>query len=236
MVSKLYQQRRLLDSNKQVPEIDTKQEYTYQTKTDDPTYAPACAKDVYDVKTEISTDMKACFLKLDERLAKLEEILSGRLPLVGRRKRIYKTTRSRRKSVQSLPQPLTSFSEIIEKSREIMNRPKDQSDDLGPVFTKETWSRSMDILIAHVKWLWNHMRIKVKTPVISDGPKGSVDIYWAPDPYGLLLNVPDDPNEPATYYGNSAENPDSNHTGGQISLTKSIDPGVLAWLAHMGEK
>ena len=199
--------------------------YFHEIITDDQKYLPPSAKDVYDVKAEL--------LSLHE---KIDWLLTGESYVGGTTMRKRKASRSHRGSVRALPAALSSISEAIEKSKEIVNRPQDTSDEIGTVCAQETWQRAVDILAAHTRKVWMYARVKVKAPIISPGPKGSVDIYWLPFPYGLLLNVPANLEEPVTYYGDDAENPDSNYTSGKIQPTEKIDPGVLAWLAHMEEK
>lgn len=209
-----------------LPTKPTKASYNYYIKTDDPNYAPVSLNDMY----------KFGMVLVNQFRKETDKTFTSRPHAGGRPNRKRKTVQPQYGSILAFPRALSSISKAIEKSREIMSRPQDPSDDLGPVFAEQTWCRAVDILTAHAKWVWKNTRIKVKPPVILDGPKGSIDIYWEPAPYGLLLNVPANPEEPATYYGDDAKNPDSNHTSGKIDPKKLVDPGVLAWLAYMGQK
>jgi len=136
----------------------------------------------------------------------------------------------------TLPRALSSIAERIRNSQVIFNRPADPSDELVLTCSKETWQRAIEILVAHAISVWKNARAVTEPPVISAGPDGSVDLYWTAAPYGLLLNVPADPNQPATYYGDDATNPDSNRTSGKLDSTKPTDPGVLMWLAHTAQR
>jgi hypothetical protein len=208
-----------------VAQKDTNPIYVQHTTVYDAKHLPPSAEDLYAVKVEISnlrevlSDVLAC------------NKYAGRFPW-----RKAKVVRSRRKHAYSLPEDLSHISMAIEESKEMVSRPQDTSNEIETVCGQQTWQRAVVILAAHVKKVWMYARVKVKAPVISPGPKSSVDIYWLPSPYGLLLNVPANLEEPVTYYGDDAENPDSNHTSGKIQPPQKIDPGVLAWLAHMGEK
>lgn len=135
-----------------------------------------------------------------------------------------------------LPTELATIADVIEGSKVIFNRPPDSSDNLGLACSQETWRRAIKILIDHALSIWKKARTAIRPPVISAGPDGSVDLYWIATPYGLLLNVPADPKQPATYYGDDATNPESNRTSGKLDLTKPIDIGVLMWLAHTTEQ
>jgi len=135
-----------------------------------------------------------------------------------------------------LPAELAPISEAIQRSKTIINRPQDPSDELGLTCSHETWQRGIRILTAHAFSVWQNARVVIRPPVISAGPDGSVDLYWTAEPYGLLLNVPADPTQPATYFGDDATNPDSNRTSGKLNSSKLINPGVLTWLAHTAEQ
>ena len=196
--------------------------YVQSTIVHDPKYLPPSANDLYEVKAEIA-GLKTLFLSGGKYLGDLKSWK-------------HKIGKCRHTHSYSLPISLFSISEAIEKSKEIVNRPQDISDELGMVCTQDTWRRAMNILVAHIKRVWKCFHVKVKAPVISVGPKGSVDIYWKSDPYGLLLNVPADLSEPATYYGDDFENQTSSHTSGKVISTESINPGLFAWIAYMEEK
>jgi hypothetical protein len=135
-----------------------------------------------------------------------------------------------------LPAELAPISEVIRRSEMIANRPQDPSDDLGLTCSPKTWQRATRILTAHALSVWQNAKAVIRPPVISAGPDGSVDLYWAAAPYGLLLNVPVDPKQPATYFGDDATNPDSNRTCGMLDSTKPIDLGILMWLAHTSQR
>ena len=135
-----------------------------------------------------------------------------------------------------LPTDLSPISDAIENSKVIFNRPPDPSDDLALRCSQETWRRAIKILTDHALSVWEKAKTVIRSPVISAGPDGSVDLYWTAEPYGLLLNVPADPTQPATYFGDDATNPDSNRTSGKLNSSKLIDPGVLMWLAHTAEQ
>ena len=41
----------------------------------------------------------------------------------------------------------------------------------------------------------------IEAPKIYHGPAGSIDILWKHPKYRILINIPEDPNVPATFYG-----------------------------------
>lgn len=131
-----------------------------------------------------------------------------------------------------LPTELALVADAIENSKVIFNRLSDPLDENALSCSRETWQRATQLLTDHALSVWEKAKVTIRPPTISAGPEGSVDLYWTAAPYGLLLNVPADPRQPATYFGDAAANPDSNRTSGKIDPTKPIDVGVLMWLAH----
>jgi hypothetical protein len=135
-----------------------------------------------------------------------------------------------------LPNELLPISEAIEKSKVIYSRSPDPSDELGLKCTRATWQRAIKLLTDHALSVWERARVVIRPPNISPGPDGSIDLYWAANPFGLLVNVPADPDKPPTYFGDDSTNPESNRTSGMINPLKPVDIGVLMWLAHTAEK
>lgn len=135
-----------------------------------------------------------------------------------------------------LPPELSRISDAIEHSKAICRRPPDPSDELALECSPATWQRATKVLFDHALSIWEKAKVAIRPPVISAGPDGSLDLYWTAAPYGLLLNVPADPKQPATYFGDDAANPDTNRTSGKLDPTKPIDIGILMWLAHTAEE
>jgi hypothetical protein len=196
--------------------------------------APALAtQDVYRLAVELAQMRE----QISQQLTEIQQRLSQRKEprLRWRKTKPYRKNAGQR-VLPFLPTDLSPISDAIENSKVIFNRPPDPSDDLALTCSQETWQRAIRILTDHALSVWEKAKAVIRSPVISAGPDGSVDLYWTAAPYGLLLNVPADPTQPATYFGNDAANPDSNRTSGKLDSTRLIDPGVLMWLAHTAEQ
>lgn len=192
--------------------------------------APAITtQDVYRLAVELAQMREQISRQLTEIQQKLSQRKEPRL-----RWRRTKPTRkdAGQRVLPFLPTELSPISDAIENSKAIFNRLPDPSDDLALTCSQETWRRATKILTDHALSVWEKAKAVIRPPVISAGPDGSVDLYWTATPYGLLLNVPADPAQAATYYGDDATNPDSNRASGKLDSTRLIDPGVLMWLAH----
>jgi len=135
--------------------------------------------------------------------------------------------------IPALPAALGHLGDAIRESRVILERQPEWHEEDALVCDESTWRRAVQILVAHATAAWETTRVAIKPPVISAGPEGSVDLYWPPQPYGLLLNIPASPSDPATYYGDNRDKADTNKTSGKLTSEDGVDPGVLMWLAHM---
>ena len=135
-----------------------------------------------------------------------------------------------------MPQELSSIRETIEGSRKLLAMAPDASDDLSLQCSQQAWQRAVKILSDHALEVFRKIKVAIRPPLISAGPDGSVDLYWTATPYGLLVNVPADPGEPVSYFGDNAISPDSYRTKGVIESGRPIDVGILMWLAHTAEQ
>lgn len=201
---------------------------------EDWTEAPAITtQDVARLAVEIAKMREQFSQQLSEIHQKLSQ---GKEQFFGSR-RAKRTAKDASQGVLPfLPTDLSPISDAIDRSKVIFNRPQDPSDDLGLTCSQETWQRAIRILTTHALSVWQNAKGVIRPPIISAGPDGSVDLYWTAAPYGLLLNVPADPKQPATYFGDDATNPDSNRTSGMLDSIKPIDLGVLMWLAHTAQR
>ena len=195
--------------------------------------APAIAsQDVYRLAVELAQMRE----QISQQLAEIQQKLSQRKdPRLRWRRTKPASKDAGQRALPFLPTELSPISVAIENSKVIFSRPPDPSDDLALKCSQETWRRATKILTDHALSIWEKAKLVIRSPVISAGPDGSVDLHWTAAPYGLLLNVPADLAQPATYYGDDAKNPDSNRTSGKLDSTGLIDPGVLMWLAHTAE-
>lgn len=105
----------------------------------------------------------------------------------------------------SLPAALSSIGQQVEQSRSMLSL-EDNWDGEGSVgYNEETWQRAARVVVDSALRSWKTHRRVPPTPVISNGPDGSIDIVWRSSHRKLLLNVPEDPQDVATFYGRDLE-------------------------------
>jgi hypothetical protein len=175
--------------------------------------------------------------QLSQVLAQVKQRLAlGEAPrLPSRRGRLIRGDASQT-ALPFVPKELSPILDAIENSEAIAGRQPDPTDDAPLACSHETWQRATRMLLDHALAVWEKIKVVIRAPTISAGPDGSIDLYWTAAPYGLLINVPAAPEEPATYFGDGATNPDSNRTNGKLDPTKPTDVGILMWLAHTAEQ
>ena len=101
----------------------------------------------------------------------------------------------------AVPPELSAVTDAIEKSRAILQL-KDNWDGEGSSgYTEDTWNQAAQFLFENALRLWNERGIAVSAPAIYNGPEGSIDIYWGALDRKLLINIPANSEEPATFYG-----------------------------------
>jgi len=101
----------------------------------------------------------------------------------------------------TLPGDLAHLAAEIEQSRSMLSLPDDWDEEGSPGYAEATWHRAVALLVQNATRLWRQDRVSVQAPRVRKGPEGSIDLDWRAPDRELLINVPADPAEPATYYG-----------------------------------
>jgi len=103
--------------------------------------------------------------------------------------------------ILEIPNNFDKLYESIEKSKYILDLEDDWDDEGSPAYDKTTWIRAIKFIYNYTKKVYDEYGIKIGAPKISQGPEGSIDILWKKKSYRLLINIPQDPKKPASYYG-----------------------------------
>ena len=97
---------------------------------------------------------------------------------------------------------------------------------ISSTYKKSTINRAISFLKKLAYSLWKINQTIIEIPKIQPGPSGSIDICWKTPTFQLLINFPEEENEPASYYGDDYG---SNTTEGQFDGSK-MDQVFLFWL------
>jgi hypothetical protein len=89
----------------------------------------------------------------------------------------------------------------IDNSKYLLEFKENWDDEESKGYKENTWVKSIIFLVDLTTWIYDQYDKKIETPKIYHGNNGSIDILWENDKYRLLINIPEDNDNPATFYG-----------------------------------
>jgi len=116
----------------------------------------------------------------------------------------------------ALPHSLKHIGEAIEGSKKILELAEDWDDAGALPIKKTTFKRASIFLINYSTWLFNNFKFAIETPQLSPGPDGSIDILWRTKYYRMLINIPQNKDQQAGYYGDDYK--DGNSIKGKVPV------------------
>ncbi len=125
---------------------------------------------------------------------------------------------------------LAQLCEQIDKTRAIILGLRDNWDGEGAKgYQAETWDRATEFVKNLSYQTWKCTQKILPPPEILPGPHGSIDVHWKTPNIDLLLNVPEDETEPATF---SADDYKENSSKGTFDL-KQMNQVLLFWVTEI---
>jgi hypothetical protein len=116
---------------------------------------------------------------------------------------------------------------LISSSKWITQLEDDWDDEGGQGYSIDTWERATHFLRKQVEVLEDDFCcIPVPLPQVAPADKGSIDLHWSFDDRQLLVNIPSDFSNLATYFGENSKGE---------TVAGKFDPGhhnftLAAWL------
>lgn len=89
----------------------------------------------------------------------------------------------------------------IEASRSILELEDDFDGEESPAYERATWERATGFLRSLAQSVLEHYGVEIDRPRIKPGPDGSIDLHWREPSYEVLINIPSDPREKPSFYG-----------------------------------
>jgi hypothetical protein len=115
----------------------------------------------------------------------------------------------------------------IEAAHEKLTALADNWDGEGSAgYKTETVDGAAEFLMSQDRLLRELRRISLPVPQINPGPDGSIDLFWKQPTWELLVNVPENANESASFYGEDQ----TGHTIKGSLDTSAPNLGVIMWL------
>jgi len=134
----------------------------------------------------------------------------------------------------AVSQPDTQYSAIlvaIQKSRGITALHDDWDGEGAQGYDVQTWERATQFLLNQATFAHDN-RYSIGVPRIAPADHGSIDIHWTSEGRELLVNIPADPNELGTYFGQK-------RSGDTISGVVNIGAprgDLVVWLTQQNQK
>jgi hypothetical protein len=102
----------------------------------------------------------------------------------------------------------------------------DAEEEEVPVYSKDAFRRASIFLKAQSAQFCKMYNVPAPIPNIGPGPNGSIDLHWKRKDYELLVNIPVDNCELASFYG---DNYGTHKIKGSFDPT-TFDYGIIMWL------
>lgn len=120
--------------------------------------------------------------------------------------------------------------EAIHKSRSILQLERDWDGEGSPGFSEATLKRATDFLISSASRYWRDHRKRLIAPRILPGPDGNIDLHWKTPRRELLISIPTNPAESASYYGDDEDDGMENAIRGEKLDISTYNEWIIAWL------
>lgn len=106
-----------------------------------------------------------------------------------------------RDEVLSNQQAVEELAAEISQARRILELEENWDGEGSTGYSEDTLNRAFAFLSTHVEGLWGKYGLSSPIPRIAPGPNGSIDLHWKQPSWELLVNIPEDANQVATFYG-----------------------------------
>lgn len=130
----------------------------------------------------------------------------------------------------SIPAALSDLRNTIEESRAILTLKDDWDEEGSPRYSESTWNRAQSFLMKNALQLWRRRKMCFDAPKIQPGPSGSIDLHWRTPNRELLINIPANPEEAISYYGDNKDDETENAVRGKNLDSSSDTEWIFLWL------
>ncbi len=129
--------------------------------------------------------------------------------------------------IDELHRQFTTFYKDIEDTiAKILNLQENWDGEGGKCYNKETLYRAAEFVKKLSFALWRKTQKLITPPKILPGPDGSIDVHWKSPKFDLLVNIPENPDESASFASDDYE---KNTVKGTFDQ-KKINPALFYWL------
>jgi hypothetical protein len=123
---------------------------------------------------------------------------------------------------------LMEINEAIKASAKMLELGEDWDGEGASRIAESTWERAAQFLRDTVSTLWTVYGRRTESPSIVPASDGSIDLHWKLPSRELLINIPSNREDQATYYGDNKLG--WNTVEGRLD-TNAPNPWLFVWLA-----
>jgi hypothetical protein len=120
----------------------------------------------------------------------------------------------------------SGIQEAITASSSILELEDDWDDQGSPRYSEATWRRASEFLLRQADLARVSLGRELPVPKILPGPNASIDLHWKVPGFELLVNIPSDAAQPATFYGDDYRN---SCIRGNLNPAEEVR-GLVVWL------
>ena len=96
-----------------------------------------------------------------------------------------------------------------------------------PLVSREALRHATSFLLTFARHAMEEFVFRIEPPAIRPGPDGSIDIHWKESEFELLWNIPADPTQRSSYYGDDRI---GDSIEGTLVLSRETNWGAFLWL------
>jgi hypothetical protein len=100
-------------------------------------------------------------------------------------------------------QTIRRILEVVEQSKSILDLEEDWDGEGSSAYNAATWQKAVDFLVRNALHVWQSQQLRLEAPRISPGPDGSIDLHWKTSQRELLINIPAEEDQLASFYGDN---------------------------------
>jgi len=125
---------------------------------------------------------------------------------------------------------IKELGEAIQRSKVILELQEDWDEEGSPSYSESTWNRAAEFLFQNTSRIWRSHRLSLEIPKILQGPDGSIDLLWRTAKRDLLINLPANPAELGSFYGDDKEEGTKNAIRGTGVSISDDNEWIFLWL------
>jgi hypothetical protein len=118
--------------------------------------------------------------------------------------------------------------DAIAASKAILGLEANPTEGIAVAYTEATWERAVKLLRELADLFWQARGDFLPTPSIDPAAEGSIDLFWEFGDLTLLINIPSDPAQGATFFGRRLA---TSKIAGVIDRNDVEPRHITGWLA-----